>query len=235
MTNVHLITANSLMPELTAEQVDGGSALDLLQYTPFVGERVRACPLFDKMCAGGTTWQTSDDAGIATFTLPNSFDGYYQFNDSTLFTTAFFPTQMLAGDTETTIAATLLPLSAAPELGGILPGVTLSLDTDGGLGHVLLTVYDCHDHSAPGVVFTPSGVAPPGASYATFLFYNVGGIPSTSAPATDNSGAGGLLNVPVGLFNVKVSLASDGRQVGVVDLLVNPGVASSAILRVRTH
>jgi hypothetical protein len=242
MTTVHLVTVNSLQPILTAQAVDGGSALDLVQYTPLVGEQVRACPeIYDGTCSAGTSWQSSDDAGIATFTLLNSFDSYYQFNDSTLFTTTFFPSQMLAGDTDTTIAAPLLPLAATQELGAILNGVTLSLDTDGGLGHVLLTVYDCHDHSAPGVIFTPSSIAPPGGMDQTLIFYTLGSggssseIPSTSATATDNAGTGGLLNVPVGSFTVKASLASDGRQVGLVNVLVHPGVASSAILRVRTH
>jgi hypothetical protein len=229
------------MPILTAEMVDGGSALDAVQYTPLAGETVRACPaLYDQKCAGGTAWQTSNDAGVASFTLPNSFDGYYQFNDPTLFTTSFYPSQMLAGATETTLAASLLPLTATQELGAILNGVTLSYDTDGGLGHIFLTIYDCEDHSAPGVVFVPSSTAAPSSSYATLLFYTEGSgagseLPTTTATSTDNSGTGGVLNVPVGVFTVTAKLASTGQTLGLINMLVSPGVASSGILRVRTH
>ena len=42
MTLVHLITTNSLQPIVTSEAVDGGSALYPVQYTPLVGEQVRA-------------------------------------------------------------------------------------------------------------------------------------------------------------------------------------------------
>jgi hypothetical protein len=242
MTTVQLVMTNSLMPILTAQTADGGSALDPVQYTPLPGEQVRACPsLYSGTCAGGTTYQTTDDAGIATFSLLNSFDGFYQFNDPTLFTTTFFPSQMMSGDKQELIPATILPLSATQELGALLNGIHLSYDTDGGLGHILLTVTDCHDHGAPGVVFTPSGIASTSSGYNTLIFYTEGTggqgseLPSTTATATDNTGTGGLLNVPAGAFTVKALLASDGRQVGSINVLVNPGVASSGILRVRTH
>jgi hypothetical protein len=241
MTTVHLITTNSLMPILTAQTVDGGSALDPVMYTPLVGEQVRACPeLYDGKCMGGTPYVTSDEAGVAPFTLPNSFAGYYQFNDPTLFTTAFFPTQMLAGATEMTMAATLLPLAATQSLGALLNGITLSYDTDGGLGHVLLSIYDCRDHSAPGVVFIPSATAPQNSQYPTLIFYTQGSgvgseLPNASATSTDNSGTGGLLNVPKGVFTVTAKLASTGKTLGLINMLVNPGVAASGTLRVRTH
>jgi hypothetical protein len=243
MTTVHLITTNSLMPILTAEAVDGGSGLFPVQYTPLVGEQVRACPeIYDGQCLSGTPYTTSDEAGIADFTLLNSFGGYYQFTDPALFTTTFYPSQMLAGDTATYISATLLPLTATQELGQILNGITLSYDTDGGLGHILLTVFDCYDHSAPGVIFTPSSLAPANSPYPTLIFYTTGTggssseIPSTTATSTDNSGTGGLLNVPKGAFTVRATLASDPKvQVGLINMLVRPGVASSGILRVRTH
>jgi hypothetical protein len=239
MTTVRLITTNSLMQILTAQAIDGGSALDPVMYTPLPGEPVRACPeLYGAECAGGTPYQTSDDAGVATFTLPNSFAGYYQFTDTTLFTTEFYPSQMLAGEKEQTLAATLLPLAATQSLGALLNGITLSYDTDGGLGHILLSIYDCNDHSAPGVVFTPSSTAPSNSPYPTLIFYTEGSgvgseLPSTTAMSTDNSGTGGLLNVPTGVFTVKAFLGS--RQLGLINMLVRPGVASSGILRVRTH
>jgi hypothetical protein len=82
-------------------------------------------------------------------------------------------------------------------------------------------------------------VAPPGSGYSTTLFYTVGSggseLPTTTAPATDNSGSGGILNVPAGSFTVKAVLAPTGQQLATVNTLINPGVASLAYIRVRTH
>jgi hypothetical protein len=243
MTSVTLLVPDSLQPVLTAQNVDGGSGLDIVQYSPLAGLPVRACPeSYDSTCANGTPWQTTNDAGLSTFTLLNSFDGFFEFDpDAGLFTTSFWPGLMVAGDTTATIGATTLPLAAIGELQAVLPGVHIDGEADGGLGHVLLTVYDCQDHSAPGVSFTPSSTAPAGGGYATQLFYtaSAGGpgmeLPSTTATKTDNSGTGGILNVPTGLLTVAVTQASTGRQVGVVNVLVPPGRAAAAILRVRTH
>jgi hypothetical protein len=41
--------------------------------------------------------------------------------------------------------------------------------------------------------------------------------------------------VPTGVFTVTAKLASTGETLGLMTMLVNPGVASSGILRVRTH
>jgi len=246
-TTVTLLTVDSLQPILTAQAVDGGSGLVEIQYTPLTNIPVRACPtVYDPTCAKGVPappgWNNSGDAGMATFTLPNSFGGYFQFaDDAGLFTTSFYASQLMAGDTTDTIAATMLPLSATIGLEAVLQGVHLDHDTDGGLGHILLTVFDCHDHSAPGVYFTPSQVASPGGMYQTQIFYTVGTggssseIPSTTAMSTDNSGTGGILNVPAGEINVKAFRYSDNAPIGVINLLVPPGTAASAILRVRTH
>jgi hypothetical protein len=231
---------------LTAQAVDGGSGLEEIQYTPLTNVPVKACStVYDPSCANSVPangWANSGDAGMVMLTLPNSFGGFFQFGlDAGLFTTSFYASQLLAGETDTTIAATMLPLSATFGLEAVLQGVHLDHDTDGGLGHILVTVFDCHDHSAPGVYLTPSEVAPPGGQYETQIFYTVGTggqsseVPSTSAKYTDNAGTGGILNVPAGEINVKAFRYSDNVPVGVINLLVPPGTAASAILRVRTH
>jgi hypothetical protein len=59
-------------------------------------------------------------------------------------------------------------------------------------------------------------------------------LPSTTATATDNSGSGGILNVPDGAFSVRAILQSTGQQIAAVDTLVHPGLATVVFVRART-
>jgi hypothetical protein len=243
MTTVKFIAVDALQMILQQEKVDGGSGLELVSYTPLPGIPVRACSsILTPGCdfGTGTSYVTTDDAGIAVFTLPQSFDGFYELNSPNLFTTSFFPSQMVAGEAMTEIPGTLLTITAEAELETVLPGVKLSHDLDGGLGHVLLSVFDCNDHFADKVYFVPSMVSP-NAGFPTLIFYTVGQgsteLPSTSATQTDQAGAGGILNVPVGLFHLTAYLntPTGAVMIGVLDVNVKAGLASSGILRVRTH
>jgi hypothetical protein len=106
-----------------------------------------------------------------------------------------------------------------------------------GLGHVILSVFDCNDHFAPGVRFVPSTVALPNSGYSTTIFYTQGQpeFPTTSATSTNNAGSGGILNVPAGAFAVSAMLEPSGQPIAVANMVVNPGVATLAYIRVRTH
>jgi hypothetical protein len=242
-TKVTVLAIDSLQPILQAEKVDGGSGLDVLQYTALPGVQIRACSsLLQPACndSASLMWQpqTSDDAGVTTFTLPQDFAGFFQITGSNLFSTSFFPGPFVAGEATSTLPGTLLPLSAVMGLEQILPGLTIDLQPDGGLGSVVLSVFDCQDHFAPGVAFVPGAVAPPGSAYRTTIFYTQGQgqmeFPSTSATATDNAGAGGILNVPQGAFTVRAILQSTGQPIATVDTFVNPGFATLVFVRTRT-
>jgi hypothetical protein len=241
-TKVTLLTIDSLQPILQAEKVDGGSGLDILQYTPLPGLTVKACDsILDPGCNDSTSmgWQpqTSDDAGVTNFTLPQDFAGFFQITGPNLFTTLFFPSPFVPGETTNILPGTFLPLSAVMGLELVLPGVSIDLDGDGGLGSVVLSIFDCHDHFAPDVTFLPSAAAPPGSPYKTTIFYTQGQgqmeFPSLTALATDNAGAGGILNVPIGSFSVRLTLKS-GQPIGVLNVVIAPGVASSVMYRTRT-
>jgi hypothetical protein len=245
-TQLTLLTIDSLQPILQAEKVDGGSGLDILQYTPIPGLVIHACDsLFDPGCHDSTsmTWQpqTSDDAGVVHFTVPQDFAGFFNISSPSgpsLFTTTFFPSPFVPGETTNTLPATLLTQTATQGLNAVLSNVTIDYATDGGLGSVVMSIFDCHDHFADGVSFQPSAAAPQSSGYTTTIFYTEGmgqmEFPTTSTQATDKAGAGGILNVPIGSFSVKLVLAATGQPIGVVNLFINPGVASSVLFRTRT-
>ncbi len=244
-TTVTFLAVDALQPITQAQQVDGGSAFDLLTYTPLPGVPIRGCStVLHPFCDQGTStpadggYETTSDAGTVTFVLPQNWDGFYQFDDSTLFTTTFYPGQMVAGQTSTTVPAPLLTTQAEEELESVLPGVKASHELDGGVGHVLLSVYDCEDHFASGVQIVP-GTTLDAGPYPTIQFYTegIGGqeLPTTSADSTDQQGAAGILNVPVGSFVVTAKLKSTGQTVGAVSVFVNPGVAVQLVIRARTE
>jgi hypothetical protein len=241
MATVKVLAMDGQQPTLWAEEVDGGSALDAVQYTPMMGVSIRACPsAFDFQCtAGASPWQTVDSTGAATFPLPQSFGGFFQLTGPNLFTTSLSPGSFLSGDTAFSLPAPLITLSEIVAIESVLPGVTVDTDTDAGLGHVFLSVFDCNDHFAPGVVFVPGSAAPPNSSYRTTIFYTQGQgqmeFPSTTASATDNAGVGGIFNVPTGGFGVRATLAPSGQQIATANVFVNPGVATLVYIRVRTH
>jgi hypothetical protein len=245
MTTVKILAINSLQPITQAEKVDGGSGLDVLAYTALPGLQFRSCStILTPLCNDGTNsvWETTDDAGVVNFTLQQSFNGFFQIAGPNIFTTSYVPGQFLAGAKSFTIPATILPADVIPSLEQVLGNISLDLDQDGGvngLGHVVISAFDCFDHFAPNVYFTPSATAPTQSTYQTTIFYTVGmngmEFPSTNATATDGAGAGGILNVPVGAFSFRVYEKTTGQQVAVVPVLINPGVSTIVDVRPRTH
>jgi hypothetical protein len=240
MTELSFVAVDALKPITQASKVDGGSSLDLVAYSPLPGLQVRGCSaLLHPQCdmGTGTPFAFTDDAGIAKFMLLNSFNGFFQINnaDGGMFSTSFYPSQMLSGDTKESTPAPLLTGAAEKELELALPqNVQLSHDMDGGVGHILVSVFDCNDHFASGVAFSPALTS---SNPPTVVFYTQGmaNIPSFTAQETDMSGAGGLLNVPVGILAVHATLKETAREISVFNVYVNPGVGASVNIRARTH
>lgn len=238
---VTLLAIDGLQPITQAQVVDGGSALDILSYAPIPGLSVRACstilhPLCDQ--GTGTAYQTTDDAGKTTFQLLQSWNGFFQINTPGYFTTALYPGSMIAGETQTTLPGIILGSTAEAELEAVLTGVTLSHEADGGVGHVLVSIYDCQDHFAPGVQIVPGSSVDAGP-YLTTVFYTQGSggqeIPTTTTDSTDAIGAGGILNAPTGSFLVTAKLKATGQTVGSLALFVSPGTATQVTIRARTQ
>jgi hypothetical protein len=246
MTSVTLLTVNALEPIQQAEEVDGGSGLDLISYTALSGVSVRGCStLLNPACNNGTAtpadggYEITDEGGTAPFTLLQSWDGFYELSYSQpLFTTTFYPGHMVAGQTSVTVPAALLTAAGESVLEGFLPGVQAASDQDGGEGSVVFSVYDCQDHFAPGVQFIPGSTIDAGP-YPTTIFYLKGSngqeLPTTSADETDQGGAGGILNVPIGSFTVTAIVKATGQTITTLSVYVNPGVAAQVIVRARTE
>jgi hypothetical protein len=227
---ITLIVMDGLQPEVSAGSVDGGSDLATVSGAYLPGITVRACALLDPSCASATT-RVTDDGGNATFDLDTSFRGFFAMNgmlgtDPGVPVT-LYPGGFLAADDRTSIPAYEVSVPGMMFLAGAVTPAPLALGPDAGAGHLLVNVYDCHDHQAPGVKIAYDN---PGASVP---FYFMGGFPSPMATETDSFGLAGAIDVPPGTQTVTASLAGKGTTIGSATVLVRPGEVTWAWIRVR--
>jgi hypothetical protein len=241
MTNVQVISYDSLQAAYTAQKIDGGSGWVPLTYVPLTNIAVRSCgSILYPNCDTNTNsaWEVPDEAGVTSYMLQQSFDGFFEVeSEAGLFTTLDFPSPFVPGEAVTPLPGPWLTLSAVEGLEFVLPNLQLSLAADGGVGHVLVGMYDCYDRSAEGVYIVPNYLVDAGP-YPTTIFYTTGTgtqeTPSTTTTSTDVSGAAGILNAPVGTLVIRAYLKSTNQLLAVVNLLVKPGTATDVQIRTRT-
>jgi hypothetical protein len=223
---------DALKPSLTAQQVDGGSALDIVSGSFISGVQVRACPApLDPSCMmSGTAWETTDDAGAVHFPLAGSFNGFFLVNRPDLLPYRFYPGPIAADPSPVVDPLAVLSQAGAEELVAALgANAAPSFDAGSGQGLIFLSVYDCNDHLAPGVSFA---ISQPGAN--TIVFYTTsGGFPSTSANATQ-LGAAGFLNVPATSQSIHATLQATNQPIASVTAEVYPATVTEVFFRART-
>jgi hypothetical protein len=222
-------TFNALDPITTAGPM-GGSDFNVLSFVPLPGIAIEGCSFGDTNCSMPTApLETSDDAGEATLTVPDNFNGFFSLTGTGYLPLAHYPGQLLADVSTFAPAVSMIEPAAAISLAQAL-GATAELDAGASVAAVFVEVYDCSDRYAAGVSFAVSASAP-----ATVPFYIASGLPSGTAKETDSSGTGGAVNVPVGPLTVTATLAATNRTLGSVDVVIRSGGATSAWIRARTH
>src|SRR6478752_3211118 len=164
------------------------------------------------------TMATSDETGQISLQVEKGFDGFVQLTGTKIAPSMYFLTPPASGDLE----LPMVPL-ASPFIAGSIVfqagGTTWAKDTS---GIVLLTAFDCEGKAAANINFSIGGAPDPG----TFIFYLVNALPTTSTSVTDDTGYGGLVNVPAGVTTVTASLGEGGRKVSQISVLVRPGYVS---------
>ncbi len=241
--DLRVVLSDALKPTVTGASTDAGSSLDVLKYTALPGVRVRACAsLLDPKCeTTGTPWQTTDDGGVVSFKVPDDFAGFIQATRSDLLRYSFVPGNLPAGVSSATDPFSLVSLAGAAALVSVLAvDAAPSFRPDSGAGLVFFTVYDCEDDSAPGIsvsISNPDAVA----------FYATSGFISLTATETQQVGAGGFFNVPVGSVTLTATMGKcpsgtdcsgrpeAGTPIGSVTLPVNSASATEVWFRVRTQ
>ena len=186
---------------------------DLVTDAPVSGVTGRVCHKLDFDClrpiASGLI---SDGAGTLVFELEAGFDGFVEFGPPGRMPGVYFFYPPIDGDRE----YPSLPVLAAPELAFFAQqgGHPVAPER----GHVLLGSYDCLTMPADGVLLSSED-----ADNATAPFYLVKKVPSFTAPGTDSSGRGGLINLRPGSVSVTGERALDGKHIATIGVFVRPG------------
>jgi len=182
------------------------------------GVTAQLCKKLDVTCdspIGATV--VSDDNGGVTMQIEAAFDGYVLMRDTKIAPALYFLTAPASGDLD----LPTVPLATPFQANGIVSsagGNTWKEDR----GIVLLNAFDCQGKPAANLTFSAGGTIDP----ATFIFYLVGNYPTTNSTATDSTGYGGLVNVPVGVTTIAATLNPGGHKVSTTSILVRAGFVS---------
>ncbi|HKO51348.1 MAG TPA: hypothetical protein VJV79_26750 [Polyangiaceae bacterium] len=182
------------------------------------GVVAQLCRQLDVACetpVGATV--VSDAGGGITMQIEPGFDGYVQLTDSKIAPSLYFLTPPKSGDLDLPMVPLASPLAAR---GIVVTAGAKSWLPDRGI--VLLNAFDCLGQTAGGITFSLGGAPDP----STVIFYLVDNFPTTTGTATDATGYGGLVNVPVGVATIAGTLGPGGRKVSNTSLLIRAGYVS---------
>jgi hypothetical protein len=224
---VTLQVMDAVKHSVAAGSVDGGSDLDTISGSWLPGVAVRPCDLLDPDCENAPKPVLTSDAGTAAFQLTGAFAGFFDLRRSDLVPATLYPGNLLAGQTMATFPAYGL---RPADFEAIAQTANVPLELDAGVGHALVTIYDCQDHQASGVLLAYENQ---GATAIPFYFED--GLPNPAATETDGYGLGGAINVQVGTLTVTATLATSGARVGTTSFDVRRGALTFAWIRVRSH
>jgi hypothetical protein len=152
--------------------------------------------------------------------LEPSFDGYLSIRGADLVPTLYFLSPPLENG-ERLPALTLISRSL---LEALALEMQIDLLPDRGAG--LFTVQDCSGAFAAGVEIEAQG-----ADGLATRFYDVDGLPTAAAAATDRTGSGGFFNAPAGPLSVVARLAGSEAPLAGASVLIRPGFVSYGRLR----
>lgn len=206
--------AESTGYKLTMHLTDAINSMKVLP-----GVTAKLCRKLDALCESPVgASAVADETGLITMQVEKGFDGYVQLTDPQIAPSMYFLTPPASGDLDLPMVPLASPLAAA----GIVKsagGSTWARDTS---GIVLLTAFDCTGKAAPNITFAIGGAPDPN----TFIFYLVNNLPTTTVTVTDETGYGGLVNVPEGVTTVSALLEPGGQKVSTISVLVRAGYVS---------
>jgi hypothetical protein len=143
--------------------------------------------------------------------LPAGFDGYFQTEGDGIYPTLFFPP-----NTRKQRAASTLPMVPTSFFKTMFSGIGASVSSDRTV--IMTTALNCLGAPAAGMVLASSQV-----DDHTVTYFLQGGLPSLTAPTTDESGAGGFVNIKAGGAVLTSTIAATNRLTGTVGVQTRPG------------
>jgi hypothetical protein len=190
---------------------------DAVSSEPLPGILAQRCHKLDLTCENPVAMTTADMTGGVTMQVEAAFDGYVQLTGPKIAPALYFLTPPTSGDLDLPSVPLATPLAAA---GIVLKAGGTTWDKQRGL--VLLNAFDCEGKAAANITFSIGGTPDPN----TFIFYLVDAFPTTTVGATDDTGYGGLVNVPEGVSTISALLEPGARKVSKISVLVRAGYIS---------
>jgi hypothetical protein len=187
---------------------------DAVSMAPLPGIDAQLCRKLDLTCDSPIDMTVADANGVVTMQIEAGFSGYVQLTGSKIAPSLYFLTPPTSGDLD----LPTVPLTSPFVAGGIVQtagGTTWNKER----GIVLLNAFDCDGKGAANITYSIGGA--PDAN--TFIFYLVNALPTTAVTITDDTGYGGLVNVPPGVTTVSALLEPSGRKVSSISVLVRAG------------
>jgi hypothetical protein len=184
--------------------------------------KINVCAMDDLECATPLTTATTDASGAAQLTAKagvNGIEGYFEFTGGGIVpTNAFFKTVNLTKEFD---GGEIVPLLVSTSTFGLLTSV-IGVTIDPERGSVIFSAQDCSRLGTAGI-----SVAVPSADAKSTLTYIKGSLPSKTETQTDPSGAGAVLNLPLGPFEITGTIVHDGTVIGKHSGFVRKGYLSS--------
>ena len=193
-------------------------AINSMKVLPDISAQL--CRKLDAECESPVgAMSISDETGMVSLQVEKGFDGFVQLTGAKIAPSMYFLTPPVSGDLDLPMVPLASPF-AASSIVTQAGGNAWAKDT---AGIVLLTAFDCAGAAAAGINFSIGGTPDP----KTFIFYLVNALPTTAATVTDDTGYGGLVNVPAGVTTVSALLGGpSGHKISKISVLVRAGYVS---------
>ena len=143
---------DAIYPVTTAGPT-GGSDFTVISFDPLPGVSIEACDPGDLLCSAPVTpIVTTEDAGVATLSVPGNFTGFFKFTAAGYLPSYTYQGNFLADASTLTPPAAMLAPPDAITLAGSLDAI-VDLDAGSSVGLVFFEVYDCFNRHGAGVQF----------------------------------------------------------------------------------
>jgi hypothetical protein len=191
--------------------------------------KARPCSASDPNCNKPLgDWRAMNSSGVVTLPVTGRFSGYLELTAQEAVPELVYLGRLLPGEEPATYPVIYVG-------NAIFDVWTLMLDTtlNAERGHVVGFVYDCADVLLKDVAITVDSTD---LKSTTWYVYNA--VPDPKAKATDETGVGGVYNLPVppagyGTTHIRAVHQPSGAEVGSAQVVIRKGWLSVVHMRAR--
>ncbi len=180
-----------------------------------MGLAIEVCNTLDLMCTSPVDTPAPDANGAVLLDLDVAFDGYLRVTSDESMPTIVVLQRPVKFPQEQKVIRVI----GQTNFEGLVSAADVTWDMTRGVAVVLTN--NCLDMRAAGVRVESSD-----SDAETVTFHFKGALPDPESTQTDEQGAAGFLNMPVGIAGVDIFRVSTGEYIGSASFRSQPGVIS---------